>query len=82
MDGDGSDPGYAAAHRDLKLAHRRVIEDPIFLAAHASQWVQMADLVAWSAYQGLLRHPGKEFAWEWYHRHLRDVDVADGPRAI
>ncbi|HEX5400730.1 MAG TPA: hypothetical protein VFX16_00355, partial [Pseudonocardiaceae bacterium] len=33
---------------------------------HRSQWVQMADLTAWSAYQGLLRHEGKQFAWTWY----------------
>jgi hypothetical protein len=41
--------------------------------------VQTADLVAWTAYQHLLRHPGKRFAWHWYDRHLRSSDANGGP---
>jgi len=79
MDGDGTAAGYYKAHRALKLAHRKVIEDPLFVPAHRSAWVQMADLVAWTAYQSLLRHPGKRFAWPWYDRYLLASDVNGGP---
>ena len=82
MDGDGTATGYYNAHRALKLAHRNIIEDPLFVPAHRSAWVQMADLVAWTAYQGLLRHPGKRFAWNWYDEHLRASDVNGGPQAL
>ncbi len=82
MDGDGTAPGYRAAHRDLKLSSRRIIEDPIFQGSHLSQWVQMADLVAWSTYQSLLRHSGKQFAWGWYDQHLRVADINQGPLLV
>jgi hypothetical protein len=79
MDGDGSDPTYFREHRGLKLASRRVLEDPLFQHSHVSQWVQMADLVAWTTYQALERHPGKPFAWSWYDDYLRASDVNGGP---
>jgi hypothetical protein len=83
MDGDGSRAqGYYDAHRNLKLSNRSVIEDPLFVPAHRSQWVQMADLVAWSAYQSLLRHTGKQFAWEWYDTYLGLSDVNGGPLEV
>jgi hypothetical protein len=79
VDGDGSATGYYGAHRALDLACRHVIEDPLFQASHRSQWVQMADLAAYSAYQGLLRHPHKAFAWNWYAKYLNMRDVNAGP---
>jgi hypothetical protein len=79
MDGNGSDPSYRTAHRDLKLAHRNLIEDPLFQGSHINQWVQMADLTAWSAYQGLRRAPNRTFAWQWYDTHLLPRDVNGGP---
>lgn len=82
MDGNGSDTSYYDAHRALKLDSRNVIEDPMFVPAHRSQWVQMADLAAWSAYQGLQRHHGKGFAWDWYATHLQPCDVNGGPLAL
>ncbi|GAA5037842.1 DUF3800 domain-containing protein [Actinopolymorpha pittospori] len=75
VDGDGTDPAYQAAHRDLKLATRHVIEDPLFQPAHRSQWIQMADFAAYCAYQSLLRIPAKNFSWDWYEAHLRPCDV-------
>lgn len=82
MDGDGVDPGYAAAHRGLSLRHRRMIEDPLFRVSHQSQWIQMADLVAYCAYQSLLRHPGKQFLWDWYEQHIQRHDPASAPREL
>lgn len=82
MDGDGTDPLYYAAHRELKLAHRHIIEDPLFQHSHRSQWVQMADLVAYAGYIGTARPPGREFAWDWYHRYLLGRDVNDGPQEL
>lgn len=82
MDGDGTAPGYRVAHRGLQLSSRRIIEDPLFQGSHLSQWVQMADLVAWSTYQALLRHGGKQFAWNWYDQHLRISDINQGPLQV
>uniref|UniRef100_UPI003F498B17 DUF3800 domain-containing protein n=1 Tax=Actinomadura sp. CA-154981 TaxID=3240037 RepID=UPI003F498B17 len=79
MDGNGTANGYYKAHRSMKLAHRNVIEDPLFQCSRRSQLVQMADLVAWTSYQALLRHPGKSYAWDWYDAHLKAVDINGGP---
>ncbi|MGL4177124.1 MAG: DUF3800 domain-containing protein [Dermatophilaceae bacterium] len=76
---DGSDQAYQRAHRQLKLSSRRIIEDPVYQSSHISQWVQMADLVAWSTYQSLLRHPRKRFTWNWYQTHLYGRDTNGGP---
>jgi hypothetical protein len=82
MDGDGTAAGYYTAHRGLKLAHRRVIEDPLFQASHRSQWIQMADLVAYTAYQALLQHPAKTFVSGWYDQYVRTSDANGGPLAL
>lgn len=82
MDGDGTDPIYFRAHRAQKLATRRILEDPMFQASHVSQWVQMADLVAWTTYQSLLKYPGKELPASWYDTYLRGHDVNGGPVAV
>ena len=82
MDGDGSDPSYRRRHRTLTLAARRVIEDPFFQSSHISQWVQMADLVAWAGYQSANRHPGKSFAWGWYGDYLSQSDVNGRPLTL
>ncbi|MFI0446922.1 DUF3800 domain-containing protein [Actinomadura sp. 6N118] len=79
MDGDGTAGGYYNAHRGMKLAYRSIVEDPLFQCSGRSQLVQMADLVAWTSYQALLRHPGKRYAWDWYDAHLRASDINGGP---
>lgn len=70
MDGDGSARTYREAHRSLALDTRHVIEDPMFHDSKRSQWTQMADLVAYSAYKNLDRHHASEFAWDWYSQYL------------
>jgi hypothetical protein len=82
MDGDGRDPSYARAHRGLKLTDRNIIEDPLFQGSHQNQWIQMADIVAWSAFQHLNRHPRRTFAWDWYSTHLAPRDVNGGPIGV
>ncbi|WP_440901593.1 DUF3800 domain-containing protein [Actinosynnema sp.] len=66
MDGDGTAPFYRPAHRALDLKTRRIIDDPNFQGSYLNQWVQVADLIAYAAYQHVLRTPSKEAAWEWY----------------
>lgn len=82
VDGDGRDASYFAPHRALSLTRRQILEDPFFQDSHRSQWVQMADLVAYAVYQHLLRHPGKTFTWRWYETYLRTNDVNKGPLAL
>ncbi|MCS5731213.1 DUF3800 domain-containing protein [Herbiconiux moechotypicola] len=65
MDGDGTDATYASAHRSLALDGRALMEDPGFLNSHHSQWIQLADMVAYASYQQIVRLPEKEFAWNW-----------------
>jgi hypothetical protein len=79
MDGIGTENGYYTAHRRMKLQDRSIIEDPLFQASHRSQTIQMADLVAWTAYQAIQQHPAKTFAWHWYDKHLRTADLNGAP---
>lgn len=82
MDGDGSVTGYDEAHRRLDMGTRRIVDDPFFKPAHRSAMVRLADITAWTAYQGLLRHTGKEFAWHWYGKYLLRCDVNGGPLEV
>ena len=82
MDGDGSDTSYRSTHRGLPLSARRVVEDAVHLDSKMSQLVQMADLVAWSAYAAVERVPEMEFAWHWYENNLAERDPHRAPREI
>lgn len=82
MDGDGSDLSYRATHRSLPLAERRVIEDAIHLDSRASQLVQMADLVAWTANVTVDAHPKNAFAREWYANYLAVCDRHRYPQEL
>lgn len=64
-----------AQSRDRERLRR---EDPIFHASHASQPVQMADVIAWTTCQSLLKHPGKTANWGWYDEYLKAADVNGG----
>ncbi|NQX35943.1 DUF3800 domain-containing protein [Herbiconiux sp. VKM Ac-2851] len=82
MDGNGTDSSYTEAHRELELDTRHIIEDPTFYDSRRSQFVQMADLVAYSAFASLNRHEGNRFAWEWYAEHLASADPHGGPQEV
>lgn len=82
MDGEGTDPIYFNAHRSLPLDTRHVIEDPLFHDSKRSQWMQMADLVAYTVYQHLDRHQHNEFAQHWYAEYLQGSDVNGVPLAL
>ena len=81
MDGRAVD-AYYDAHRSLPLDTRNILEDPFFVEAHRSQWVQMADLVAWTAYQHLSKQSTKHFARNWYSTHLLSCDIYGGPQHL
>jgi hypothetical protein len=78
MDGNGSDPSYAKAHRALP-PDRCLIEEPVFRHANADQWVQMADLVAWTAFQNLNRSNNLDGVGTWYAQILTAIDIHGGP---
>lgn len=82
MDGDGTDPNYFNAHRALPLDSRHIIEDPMFHDSQRSQLVQMADLVAYTAFVSLNPHSGNEFAWGWREKYLDGCDINGGPIEI
>jgi hypothetical protein len=82
-DGDGSDGTYAAAHQALTIERRRVVEDPQFpRRSKRNPWLQLADLVAWTAYHHLHRSDNRRYAWNWYDRYLTTRDVNGGPSKI
>ncbi|MEU1373296.1 DUF3800 domain-containing protein [Streptomyces triculaminicus] len=79
VDGDGTEHAYRRVHRELSGAGRRVIEDSLFQPAGESHFLQCADLVAYTAYQSVVRHPGKRFMWDWFGSRL---PLAQGPAAL
>lgn len=70
VDGDGSERYQTAAHRDLKLDTRRVIEDPWFQGSHHSQLVQMADLASYAVFQAHKLRESRRWMWGWYASYL------------
>jgi hypothetical protein len=81
-DGDGSDRSYAAAHRALTLDQRRIVEDPQFPGSDRNVWLQLADLVAWTAFQHLHRAPNRRFAWPWYETYVASRDIHGAPHPL
>lgn len=82
VDGDGSDPTYRNAHRDLNLRTRRVLEDAVHLDSRSSQLIQIADHVAWCANAHLDDHPKNAFARTWYDQYLAERDPNRTPRQL
>jgi Protein of unknown function (DUF3800) len=72
--------GYSRAFRSRR--RRNIIEEPNFQQAKGRQLLQAADVIAWTAYQSILRYPGKERVAGWYDTYLRALDVHGGPLAV
>lgn len=70
---------YVNAHRTLAAPGRRLIEEPQPRPATHDQWVQMADLAAWTAYQSIARRATKHRIWHWYPTILGHLDRHGGP---
>lgn len=75
VDGDGSQPYQKAAHRDLKLANRRIVEDPWHQGSHASQFVQMADVAAYSVFQAHRLRESRRQLWGWMATYLHPKEL-------
>ncbi|MFD1045762.1 DUF3800 domain-containing protein [Kibdelosporangium lantanae] len=80
--GDGTDESYYEAHRALSDDSRCLIEDPLFRSGRDSQWIQMADLVAYAAYMHVARIRGKEAIWSWYNDHLSSAVTGPVPLRV
>jgi hypothetical protein len=70
MDGDGTAHLYQSAHREAGMPTPQMIEDLSFRPAHLSDWIQMADIVAHTAFQSVAEIKYHEFCWGWYKEHL------------
>lgn len=75
MSMDGDDVHFRQAHRELKLDSRHIIEDPHVHDSKRSQWIQIADMVAYTALMSLNRHARNEFGQGWYGDYLAAKDV-------
>jgi hypothetical protein len=62
-------------HRELDITTRRIVEDPWMRDARESQWPQVADFVAHTAFQSIVRAPNRAFLWEWYEQRLGAIVV-------
>ncbi|MCZ7414871.1 MULTISPECIES: DUF3800 domain-containing protein [unclassified Streptomyces] len=68
VDGDGTDAFYAATWQSLSPPRLPI---PLTQESSASSdWLQMADLVAYTAFQAVARRPARQHMWGWYTRYL------------
>lgn len=77
IDGDGSDPIYLEAHRNLDSQNRRIVEDPWYQGSHSNQWIMIADLIAYLGFQSI-RNLDSPYQY-WYQEHLLSQDLFAGP---
>ncbi|MEV6351010.1 DUF3800 domain-containing protein [Actinoplanes sp. NPDC051851] len=68
------DPAPTAEHRRLPLRTRAIVEDVWIQDSSVSQFIQIADLAAHSAFQHLVQNPARSFMWDWYPEHLHDQE--------
>lgn len=79
VDGDGSDKSFRAVHRGRESATRMVLEDAIHLNSSDSHFIQMADLVAWTALAAIESNRRNDFAADWYETYLSERDPMRKP---
>jgi hypothetical protein len=84
VDGDEHHPAYFGTHRGLPLANRRIIEDPWMQGSHLSQLIQVADLIAYSAFAQIVRQAHREPLWDLYALHIapRCLPLADTNKGL
>jgi hypothetical protein len=70
VDGDGTQQYHKPIHRELRLATRRIVEDPWHQESHLSQFVQMADIASYTVFQAHALRPSRRFMWEWMANYL------------
>lgn len=80
IDGDGDGPCrfYSRLYTSLNLSGRQLIAGPFFQPSDVSEWIQIADIVAYTAFQSVIKRPGKEFCWSWYTDYVDPL----GPQAV
>ncbi len=66
------------AHRLLNEDTKKVRGNPYHHDGPISQWTQMADLLAWAAYQGQRPNQSNDYAWDWYEQKI----TASKPNAL
>jgi hypothetical protein len=76
--GDGSCDVYIRHFQDLDLSGQQLFAAPFFQPSSGSQWIQIADVVAFSAFHAVAKRPDREFCWTWYEDY---IDPA-GPREV
>lgn len=72
VDGTNTDASHFRAHRQLDPQNRRIIEDPWKQDSALNQMVQMADLAAYTLFQGHELYEGRNFMWGWAKKYLHD----------
>jgi hypothetical protein len=79
---DGTDVGHGAHHRALDTKTSRVIERPWMHSSHDHQFIQVADFIAYAAFQCVSRQPGKNELWPLYETLLAErIVYAPGANA-
>ncbi|WP_327702072.1 DUF3800 domain-containing protein [Streptomyces decoyicus] len=79
VDGDGTDGALRRAHRALPDEGRHIVGDPVFRPARLLDLLQGADMLAYSAYQAIAKHPSRAFMWHWFGSTFPS---AHGPSAL
>ncbi|MFD8202147.1 DUF3800 domain-containing protein [Streptomyces sp. NPDC059701] len=79
VDGDGTESALRRAHRALPDDTRHIIGDPVFRPARDLGLLQGADMLAYSAYQSIAKHPSRAFMWHWFGSTFPG---AHGPSAL
>jgi len=57
-EGDGSCRFYTRVYRSLNLSGQQLIAGPFFEPSYDSQWIQIADIVAYTAFSGFTKNKG------------------------
>lgn len=77
-DGDGSCHVYTRLFRSLNLSGQQLIAGPFFQPSYDSQWIQIADMVAYTAFQAVIKRPDRQFCWSWFEDYIDP----EGPREL